>query len=200
VIARRLTAVAAALAACALLAACGDDDDDERISASAPDFSVDLPEGWEAQDSEARERAGEIGVDAVGEDLGIPEDAQFSLDVQALWSVTEASDDFTTNINVFAEPLGEFSPQEYLEFSRAQLERTPFAGEVGRLEPGPEVDGDESQGLEYTSAQQGLALRLRLVSIFHDDSAYNVTLTALEEDFADASADLDAILESWTWN
>jgi hypothetical protein len=196
-----LARIAAALLAAALLTACGDDDDDdERVSASAPDFSVELPDGWEEQDAGTREAIGEQGIENLGEQGGLPENAQFAVDVQAVWSVTEPSEEFTTNVNVFAEGVAPLTPARYLRVSIQQLGASGLATEVGTPAAGPDVDGEPSQEVEYSAAQEGLDLRLRLVTVFHDGNAYNVTLSALPDDFDAASADLDEILASWAWN
>ena len=195
----RLTVIAAAVLLAGSGAGCGSDDD-ERVDASAPDFAVELPAGWEARDEEDREEVGEFGLDFASDQLGLPDGAPVSFDVQALWTETEVVDEFRTNINVIREQLpAGISPQRYLELSASQIEATAAFTDVSEITDGPEVDGEPSSQLTY-SAGQGPPVRLRLVTVFHGDAAYNVTLTSLEDRFAEAEADLGEIVGSWSWD
>lgn len=197
----RRGAVAALCAALALVAVgCGQDD--ERVEAGAPDFTVELPAGWEEGDADTREEVGETGIEEFGDEIGVSEDAQFAIDVQAVWAQAEPVDGVTTNINVFREELNGVSPSDYFAISEQQLRAaTGFVTGAGPLLEGPSVGGEPSRTVDYSAAPaQGQTARLRLVTVIRGGAAYNITLTASPGAFESAASDLDAIIASWSWN
>lgn len=199
----RIPAALLALVASLALAAsgCGGDDEegDDGSGVSADAFETELPAGWEEGDEEDRENAQEIALGGVESTLGVdPEQIMF--EVQAVWTDGDSEGDFVTNVNVIAEPLPPgLAAEQYVDLSTDLLEQTGQFENV-TTEPGPDVDGSDSTAVEYTASQGDETVQLQTLILVRDETGYNITMTAAEDQFDEATADLDEILASWSWD
>ena len=196
---RILSALLALVAALTLVAACGSDDEDDSGGVSADAFETELPAGWDEGDEDDRETAQEIALGGVESTLGVdPEQIMF--EVLAVWTDGDSEGDFTTNVNVIAEPLpAGLDAERYAQISTDVLGQTGQFQDVSTTD-GPEVDGSASTAVEYTASQGDETLRLQTLILVRDETGYNITMTATEDTFDEATADLDEILGAWAWN
>jgi hypothetical protein len=188
---------AAALAALsfALLAGCGEK---EGGPVSAESFDAELPSGWTEGDDDDLETATQAAVQGAASILGVDPD-ELNLEAQAVWLDSEAEGDDNTNINVLAEEIPpDVGEDGYIEASLGTIDELPGVEDFEELGD-TEVDGDTGEGIAYTAAPSGAALRFRAVAVVHDGEGFNITLTAAEDEFDSASEDLDEILASWQW-
>ena len=192
----RLIAALALLLAAALVG-CGDDDDGPDLTRAA-NFEVELPEGWSAADDETLQALARGALDVTGEELGRDLSAARP-EFLAAWSADEVVDGFRTNVNVFREPLRGFTSRDYLRLNDQQLAQV--GAEVISNGPGPQVGGSASTEAEYETAFEGSpTVRIRTLTLFREGDAYNITMTALPHQFADAIPDFDQIISSWVWD
>jgi hypothetical protein len=184
-----LAAVALALGGCS--------DEEERVDGSGYTYAV--PDGWE----DATEQAGDL-------DFDLPQVLVDSV------VVGERQDDFTTNVNVVREgglPDG-VTARQYADATIANI-RNPAAAALppevveafegvdpASIEalPGTELGGGEAAAWEYRQrGSEGREAQVRQVAAVRDRAAYIVTLTAVPEEFADGTAALDRVVETWEW-
>lgn len=147
---------------------------EEPVTVTATDdsFTATLPAGW---------------VDA----LDLVDDEN----VQLAGRAPEQVDGFFPNILVTQE--------EYVSNLTSAVEETAeqLAGEDGEyelLEPA-EVDGNRAPGYTILREVEGRALAQTQRWISHDGTLYVVTLSAPEEQAAEAAPLLDEMLASWSW-
>ena len=193
-----MTRRAAALAVIGLLflAGCGDDEG-EGGSVSAPSFDAVLPSGWTEGDDSDVDNATELATQGAATALDISAD-ELNLEAEAVWFGSEA-DDFRTNINVLAEeiPPG-LDEDKYVEVALGAVTALPGIEDLEDLDP-TQVDGEDAESIEYAAAPTGQDLRFRAVALVHNGLGFNITVSASESEFDDASDDLDEILASWEW-
>ena len=172
------------------LAGCGEDEAEEI---SGTGYSYEVPGGWEDVSDDAEFEAAGFNSDSV---------------VRG-----ESSEGFASNINVVRETslASDIDIDEYTEAGlRLLKEPELLTGEAREIFEGidakdfsdttkVELDGADARSTDYSSEQGGRSLRLRVVSAIDDDTAYNITFTALRSHFEDDVEALDEIVDSWRW-
>lgn len=205
---RRLSLLPALIAALALalLAGCGDDsgsaEPDESLTPTAvagEAYELELPSNWSQADEELTEQLDTAADPAVDEVLG--EGAGEQLDATQIFFRGDPEAAFRTNLNVIAEPLPASIPFEDAVTDGTELieERLP----EGQIVSGPEsieLAGEEAYEVRYTAAQAGETLQFALVQALHEGVVYSITLTSNEEEFEEAEAEFQQILDSWDWS
>lgn len=198
--------VAALAAVCVLaIAGCGGDDDEgseepaaEGGPVSAASFDAEIPSGWSEGEDAALEAATNTATLGAASTLGVDAE-ELNIEAQAVWLDEESEGDFQTNINVLAEDIPpELGEDDYVAASLATVNALPGIEDFEELDP-TEVDGDAAEQIAYTAAPSGAALRFRSIALVHEGRGYNITLTAAEDAFDDASAELDDVVASWQW-
>ncbi len=198
----RLAALGAALAVLlAGAAGCGDDDDDGSfIASSDAPYEVTLPEGWtEPGDDQKELIAQSIGVaveSAADQELDVP-----GVTLASFWSEGEPSPE-RPSIIVIREPVTEGATDEqFVQSSIRNAERIFGDALTEPIEPvsGVELEGEELPAFDYT-ASINVTLAKRVAFTFRDGEAYTITLTSPPGAFDGATADLDEILASWSWD
>jgi hypothetical protein len=114
-------------------------------------------------------------------------------------------------------PTDVFAPQAALPFVFVTAESTPpevdsaaYADvqrqglEAGGLFPSrieeDEVGGSEALAWEMTYTDtDGTVLRQRMVTLVRDGQAWQIVLVSTQQDFREARAELDSMLETWAW-
>ena len=194
---RTATLLVGLLLALGLLAGCGDDDSGPDVTEVA-NFEVDLPDGWTSASDDELQQVGSAGLSATEEETGSDIDRS-RVDVLAIFRSDATSGGFQPNANVFRESIGNASLRQYLAFSYEQLARA--GAEITQKGSGPSVGGEPSRLTEYETSFQGSdTLTVRTLTLIRDGDAYNITLTALPDQFDDAAAGFDQIVSSWQWS
>ncbi len=189
-----------------LLGGCGEDSGSEESEGSssptavtADSYELELPPGWTQADEELTEQLDTAADPAVDEVLG--EGAGAELDATQIFFRGDLDAAFRTNVNVIAEPLPGSVPFEDavtggLDLIESQLPE-------GQIESGPdeiELDGEPAYEIRYSAAQADETLRFALVQALHEGTVYSITLTSSEEEFEEAEAEFQQILDSWHWS
>jgi hypothetical protein len=188
---------ALAIAGLLFLPGCGEGEGDGG-PVSAPSFDAVLPSGWTEGDDDDVDQATALASQGAAAALGLSED-QLDLQAEAVWFYSESEGDFTTNINVLAEGIPpSVGEDNYVESSLGTVSELPGIAGLDELEPTP-VDGEEAESIEYSAAPSGQPLKFRAVALVHNGTGFNITATASEDQFDNASEDLDEILASWEW-
>jgi hypothetical protein len=193
-------------AALALLAGCGDDsgssEPEESLTPTAVAggaYELELPSNWSQADEELTEQLDTAADPAVDEMLG--EGVGEQLDATQIFFRGDPEAAFRTNLNIIAEPLPASIPFEDAVTEGTELieERLP----EGQILSGPEstdLAGEEAYEVRYTAAQAGETLQFALVQALHDGVVYSITLTSNDEEFEEARAEFQQILDSWDWS
>jgi hypothetical protein len=198
----RLAAIGAALAfLLAGLLGCGDDDDDGSfITSSDAPYSVTLPEGWSEPSDEDKELiAQSIGASvesAADQELDVP-----GVSLASFWSEGEPSPE-RPSIIVIREPVPEgASDEQFIQASLRNAERIFGDALTEPITPvsGVRIEGEEVPAFDYTASIE-VTLAKRVAFTLRDGEAYTITLTSPPDAFEGATADLDEILTSWTWD
>ncbi|MDQ3759994.1 MAG: DUF1795 domain-containing protein [Actinomycetota bacterium] len=177
---------------------CGDGEDGDGGPVTAPSFATELPSGWSEGDDDDLEFTEESAKQGAASALGVSAD-ELSIEAEAVWFGPETEDGFKTNVNVLAEAIPpSLDEAAYIEASLGNLEGIPGVEEFERR-AGPDLGGEETEEIEYSSLAQGETLRFRALTLVRDETGFTVTLTASEDAFEEASADLDEITASWEW-
>jgi hypothetical protein len=200
----RLAALGTALAIL-FTVGCGGDDDDEGdggsfISSSDAPYEVTLPGGWiEPGDEQKEIIAQSIGAAVEGaadQEVDVP-----GVTLASFWSEGEPSPE-RPSIIVIREPVTDgASDEQFVQSSLQNAERIFGDALTEPIKPvsGVELGGEELPAFDYT-ASIDVTLAKRVAFIFRDGEAYTLTLTSPPGGFDRATADLDEILASWTWN
>ena len=176
-------------------AGCGEDDGGP---VSAPSFDAVLPSGWSEGDDDDLESIEETAVQGAASAIGVSSD-DLVLEAEAVWFDSETGGSFATNVNVLAEELpAGFDEGDYVDASLGNLEGLPGIEDFERG-PGPDLGGDKTEEVEYSSSAGTGPVRFRALTVVRGETGFTVTLAAAEEDFGEASADLDEIAASWEW-
>ena len=192
--------------ALALLAGCGDDsgssEPEESLNPTAiagEAYELELPPNWSQADEGLTEELDTAADPAVDEALD--EGAGEQLDATQIFFRGNPEAAFRTNLNIIAEPLPDSIPFDDAVIDGTELieERLP----EGQILSGPEstdLAGEEAYEIRYTAAQAGEILQFALVQALHDGVVYSITLTSNEEEFEEAEAEFQQILDSWDWS
>ena len=119
----------------------------------------------------------------------------------SFWSEGEPGPE-RPSIIVIREPVPEgASDEQFVQSSIRNAERIFADALTEPIEPvsGVELEGEELPAFDYT-ARIDVTLAKRVAFAFRDGEAYTITLTSPPGAFDGATADLDEILASWTWN
>jgi hypothetical protein len=200
----RLAALGIALAfLLAGVTGCGDDDDGgggSFITSSDAPYTVTLPEGWSEPPDEQKELfAQSIGAaveSAADQELDAP-----GVSLASFWSEGEP-DPERPSIIVIREPVTEgASDEQFVQASIRNAERIFGDALTEPIEPvsGVELEGAELPAFDYTASINATQAK-RVAFAFRDGQAYTITLTSPPDAFDGATADLDEILASWSWN
>lgn len=192
---RKRLAASIAVLSLALLAGCGEEDGG---AVNAPSFDAELPPGWAEGDDDDLELVNEAAVQGAASALGV-DASQLNINAEAVW-FGESTGDFTTNINVLAEEIPPAIDQDrYVEISLGAVGQLPGIEDFEEVGVS-EVGGEEGETIEYSAAQpSGEPLRFRAIALVRSGQGFNITLTAADDSFDDASEDLNEILGSWQW-
>ena len=163
-------------------------------------MTVTLPEGWtEPGDDQKELIAQSIGVaveSAADQELDVP-----GVTLASFWSEGEPSPE-RPSIIVIREPVTEGATDEqFVQSSIRNAERIFGDALTEPIEPvsGVELEGEELPAFDYT-ASIDVTLAKRVAFTFRDGEAYTITLTSPPGAFDGATADLDEILASWSWD
>jgi hypothetical protein len=197
----RLAALGTALAVL-LAAGCGDDDDDggSFIGSSEAPYEVTLPDGW----IEPGEQHKELIAQSIGAQIESRTDEELDIPgvtLASFWSEGEPSPE-RPSIIVIQEPVPEgASDEQFVQASIRNAERIFGDALTEPITPvnGVELEGQELPAFDYTAKIQ-VTLAKRVAFALRDGQAYTITLTSPPDAFDGATADLDEILASWTWN
>jgi hypothetical protein len=161
---------------------------------------VTLPDGWTEPGVEHKELiARSIGAEIesrTAEELDIP-----GVTLASVWSEGEPSPE-RPSIIVIREPVPEeASAEQFVQASIRNAERIFGNALTEPITPvnGVELEGQELPAFDYT-ATIDVTLAKRVAFALRDGQAYTITLTSPPDAFDGATADLDEILASWSWN
>jgi len=189
-------------AACALtVAACGEDEEQGAVTGEG--YAFDLPEAW----SDSTDRAEDLGEEVAGDipagDLGTQYDSL---------ATDEPVDGFATNVNVIVQGslAGEIDSRRFVESSRRVFTdpalSSQFLPTSVEVTGGPtemaetDVGGVSGYSFDVETEAADRQLTQRFVGVVNDGSAYAITFTALADEFDSEVADLESILDGWTWD
>jgi hypothetical protein len=202
---RRLSWLAGLAAAIAVgFGGCGVDidfgGDDNDVSGAAGPYTAQAPQGWDEASEAERAEVGGQSLDAVEASSG----EQVTIDdigVTSLWAA-DRDDPMSPSIVVFREPVpAGMGGNQFIDVSLANARRAFGDSLLGSMQPGDpvEVDGEPAETYDYRVGAGDGDRRNRAAFIFHGDDAYTLTMSAPEEEFAEAERALAGVLDSWRW-